>query len=923
MTRSLPLLVWLVLTACVTPAPDDAVPVDDTEADTETDETDDPESDETDTDTVETDDTDTVETDDAESDDTEPAPDGDGDGFTVEDDCNDADDAVFPGAAEVCNDVDDDCNGRVDDVASPPLWHLDRDGDGFGDPRATWAACTVPPFFVPASGDADCDDLDPSVSPVGVEVPGDGVDGDCDGVEDCWADLDLDGFGAGEPSSSSGLGCTGPFEAPNDVDCDDTQLFVYPRAPERCGDVDRDCDGVIGSLDADALDPDTWYRDADGDGFGNEGLTTTACFVPPEGYVADGSDCDDTLEGRRPGAVERCNGVDDDCDGFADDNDPDLVSPPRWYYDGDRDTFGDGARSLERCARIAPFDAENGLDCNDNLPSVRPGGVEQAGNALDEDCDGRLGCFVDADGDGAAGYTTTQAAIPSCNTAGYGASASDCNDDDPEIQQFTFWADSDRDGWGNANQALASCQPPAFFTTRPGDCDDTRPTTNPDAPELPGTERDEDCDGLERCFEDADGDQAGSTATVSSPDLSCGAPGEAKLANDCDDADPDIHPAAIEAIGDGVDSNCDGRELCFRDDDHDGYGARTFLAVNGLSCALPGVSAETGDCNDGEPDTSPGAPETCAPGDENCNGLDGDGDPSLADAPEWFRDEDGDGLGQALTSMLACSEPAGFVAEAGDCDDTLVEWGATCPWSEVAAGDDLTCGRRTNDEVVCVGAVVGSVPPAAQRLAVSGSGGCALIDGAIACWGSPTDPRLTPPAGAFVDLAAHANTACAVGAFGAITCWGSDADGVVSDRPVDDGWSQVAVGPRSACAVRGDGTVSCWGDGACEVAGSAELVVALPEGTCTLSERVLSCTACGSPIDLPTEPLLRFSDLDSDEGGVCALTVSGDATCAGENPLPDALGSELVQVDVGTSHACGISERGQVTCWGDPTAPLP
>jgi hypothetical protein len=111
------------------------------------------------------------------------AVDADGDGYAVDADCDDADPAVYPGAVEVCNGRDDDCNGLVDDadpgVADRATWYLDEDGDGYAGTAVR--ACLQPADAVATA--EDCDDADPSIHPAAVETC-DGIDQDCDGIAD-------------------------------------------------------------------------------------------------------------------------------------------------------------------------------------------------------------------------------------------------------------------------------------------------------------------------------------------------------------------------------------------------------------------------------------------------------------------------------------------------------------------------------------------------------------------------------------------------------------------------------------------------------------------------------------------------------------------------------------------------------------------
>jgi hypothetical protein len=173
--------------------------------------------------------------------------DEDDDGLSSCEDCDDHDPFTFDGAAEACDGVDNDCDGDIDEI-----W--DADGDGYS----------------PCNG--DCDDDDPDLAP-GVGDPCDGIDNDCDGGID--EDFDLDGDGQAT--------CAG--------DCDDTDPTVYTGAVEICDRIDNDCDA-------------TTYENADLDG---------------DGYTICSGDCADDSAAAYPGATESCDQEDNDCDGYFDE----------------------------------------------------------------------------------------------------------------------------------------------------------------------------------------------------------------------------------------------------------------------------------------------------------------------------------------------------------------------------------------------------------------------------------------------------------------------------------------------------------------------------------------------------------------------------------------------------------------------------
>ncbi|MCK6504242.1 putative metal-binding motif-containing protein [Myxococcota bacterium] len=158
-------------------------------------------------------------------------------GYVADDtDCDDRDEARFPGAPEVCNELDDDCDDDVDEGVGAETWYLDGDGDGFGDPMSEETACTVPAGAVAVGG--DCDDEDDGVFPGATELCN-GLDDDCDddvdgegmvalqAADGTWQDLSASFSGGGDAVPSLVLDtagtvwfCDGTYAATFDVAAD-------------------------------------------------------------------------------------------------------------------------------------------------------------------------------------------------------------------------------------------------------------------------------------------------------------------------------------------------------------------------------------------------------------------------------------------------------------------------------------------------------------------------------------------------------------------------------------------------------------------------------------------------------------------------------------------------------------------------------
>jgi hypothetical protein len=311
-------------------------------------------------------------------------------------DCNDASSAAWPGATEICDELDNDCDGDVDEEVAL-VWYKDNDQDGHGENVEVTYACTVPVGYAEVAG--DCDDLDASAYPGGTESC-DEVDNDCDGQVDeadaidalLWhMDSDGDGYGLETVTEVSCSGSSGYVLPTAIFDCDDSRPDFYPGADEYCDAKDNDCDGTVD--ESDALDSIEWFPDSDFDSYGEPGYGVMSCSRP-SGYVDNDQDCNDGNSDISPSAFETCDDVDNDCDGAVDDDDPDIADAQVWYLDDDGDGFGDVDSSQESCDQPSGH-VSNQWDCDDSESATYPG-ADEICDALDNNCnttvdDGILG----------------------------------------------------------------------------------------------------------------------------------------------------------------------------------------------------------------------------------------------------------------------------------------------------------------------------------------------------------------------------------------------------------------------------------------------------------------------------------------------------------------------------------------------------
>ena len=293
----------------------------------------------------------------------------DGDGFNADDDCNDDNDLVNPGADELCDGMDNNCNGKVDEGVEE-LFFADADNDSYGDADSSTPACSAPEGFV--SNADDCNDASADFYPGAPEADcTDQNDYNCDGSVG-FADADGDGWAACE-------------------DCDDSDAALSPSASEVCDDIDNNCNGVV---DVDATETPTWYLDYDGDTYGDATVSVDQCD-PPARFVDNALDCDDSSDAAFPGGVEICDNYDNDCDGTVDGAAAEGALP--FYTDADGDGYGVTGSEAYICFPGTDQVAEPG-DCDDVDETVSPGATEICNDGVDNDCDGTSeGCEIDAE----------------------------------------------------------------------------------------------------------------------------------------------------------------------------------------------------------------------------------------------------------------------------------------------------------------------------------------------------------------------------------------------------------------------------------------------------------------------------------------------------------------------------------------------
>lgn len=239
-------------------------------------------------------------------------------------DCDDTDPTINPDAEEVCNEVDDDCDGSTnegfDGACERKSYFLDWDGDLYGDPNVSEESF---------------------VQLVGYVL--------------------------------------------NDNDCDDTNALINPDAQEFCDDIDHNCNGEAREGFNDTCERKIYYLDWDGDGHGDI-TESIEDYNQPPGYVTSSGDCDDSNPEVNPDTEEVCNYVDDNCDGSIDEGFNATCTEFTYYLDWDGDLYGDPNNPIQAYFQPSGY-VPNDFDCNDFDATIKPS-AEEVCDFTDNNCNG-------------------------------------------------------------------------------------------------------------------------------------------------------------------------------------------------------------------------------------------------------------------------------------------------------------------------------------------------------------------------------------------------------------------------------------------------------------------------------------------------------------------------------------------------------
>jgi hypothetical protein len=217
----------------------------------------------------------------------------------------------------------------------------------------------------------------------------------CANAQTCTFFADQDGDAFGDPANTIEADCIAILVGyvGNDLDCDDSNANINPDGVEICNGIDDNCNG--GEIDE--FVTNTYYQDADGDGYGDPNFVLYECNLP-FGFSENMDDCDDNMvtyvdgdgDGFGSAVMEPC-GVANNLD--CNDNTAAIQDSTIYYADIDEDGYGNPEDYIVACNLPTGYVPE-GTDCNDLDLDIHPGAIDAVGNGIDENCDGQDGVGV-------------------------------------------------------------------------------------------------------------------------------------------------------------------------------------------------------------------------------------------------------------------------------------------------------------------------------------------------------------------------------------------------------------------------------------------------------------------------------------------------------------------------------------------------
>ncbi|PKP58641.1 MAG: hypothetical protein CVT88_06965 [Candidatus Altiarchaeales archaeon HGW-Altiarchaeales-1] len=431
-------------------------------------------------------------------------------------DCNDNNASINPGKPEIYNQVDDNCNGQIDegfcnssaDCISTQFCNTTHQCEA---KRADGTACLLHEQCT--NGNCFNNTVNNTCRPANWNC--DNV-GSINGTYYCATNHTI------QNKKGTGVNCSQNYECLGAI-CNVT------------------CQGWL------------YYKDFDLDGYGDSYNDSNKYVSPTDNgttmnysgsnYTKTGGDCNDSNSSIHPGAYDiPNNGIDENCNGR------DNIT---YYRDADNDTYGNASNTLISDVPLSGYisNTSKANDCNDNNASINPATV----------------WYIDIDNDTYGNSTnyTINCTKPAGN---WTLTPGDCDDNNSAtLGAKTWYNDSDNDGYGNAASHVTSCAKPTVGnwtnSSMATDCNDNNASINPNVTyDIPNNGIDENCNGYDNItyYRDADNDTYGNATNSTIADTPQSGYVNRSDKFDCNDNNANISPGAVELYYDGTDNDCNG-----------------------------------------------------------------------------------------------------------------------------------------------------------------------------------------------------------------------------------------------------------------------------------------------------------------------------------------------------------------------------